>query len=38
MHAGVDPLTLTAMDSGFRFTYAGTHSLHLFVTQVKILN
>jgi MFS family permease len=23
MHAGVDPLTLAAMDSGFMFTYAG---------------
>jgi OPA family glycerol-3-phosphate transporter-like MFS transporter 1/2 len=23
MHAGVNPLTLTAMDSGFMFTYAG---------------
>ena len=23
MHAGVSPLTLTAMDSGFMFTYAG---------------
>jgi len=23
MHAGVDPMTLTAMDSGFMFTYAG---------------
>lgn len=23
MHAGVNPLTLAAMDSGFMFTYAG---------------
>ncbi len=32
MHAGVDPLTLTAMDSGFMFTYAGKSLIYTRVT------